>query len=320
MKLQCIVLDDYQGVALSMADWSKVEDQVDVEVLREHISDEDSLVQAIEQADIIVMMRERTPIQAPLLRRLPNLKLLITTGMRNASLDAAAAVTQGIIVCGTEGNSQAASELTWALILGLAKGIAVEHEAFQKSGPWQSTVGADLYGHTLGIIGLGRLGSQVARVGLAFGMDVLAWSQNLTADLAAKVGVRMAASKEELLTKSDFVSIHLVQSERTRGLIGERELQMMQPNAFLINTSRSAIVNQEALVHALQQKWIQGAGLDVFDEEPLPLHHPLRSLPNVLATPHIGYVTEDTYRTWFAQIIENIQGFLAGSPIRQLTF
>ncbi|QSO51587.1 D-2-hydroxyacid dehydrogenase family protein [Alicyclobacillus curvatus] len=319
MKLRCTILDDYQNAALSMADWSTILSQVDVHVVREHIADEDELAAALHQSDIIVAMRERTPFRKSLLSRLPDLKLLVTTGKRNASIDVAAAVEQGVIVCGTDGSSNATSELTFALILGLAKNLLVENASLQNNGPWQTAISTDLSGSTLGILGLGRIGSQVARIGLAFGMDVVAWSQNLTGQQAASVGARLAGSKEDLLRQSDFVSIHLVLSDRTRSLIGEKELSLMKSSAYLINTSRSAIVDQSALIHALQNRRIAGAGLDVFDVEPLPQDDSFRSLPHVLATPHIGYVSKDTYRAWFPQVVENIQAYLLGSPIRQLT-
>lgn len=318
MKLRCAILDDYQNVALSMADWSSLQDKVDVQVFHEHFFDENALVDAIEDAQIIVAMRERTPFQASLFERLPNLKLLVTTGMRNASIDIASATSHGVMVCGTEGSSYATGELTWALILGLAKGVMKENQMMRTSGPWQSTVASDLYGSTLGVLGLGRIGSQVARIGLAFGMNVVAWSENLTANRAESVGVKLAPSKEELLAHSDFVSIHLVLSDRTRGLIGERELRTMKSSAYLINTSRSGIVDTAALQTALENEWIAGAGLDVFDVEPLALDDPFRWLPNVLATPHIGYVSQATYRTWFPQVVEDIEGFLQGNPVRRL--
>ena len=318
MNLRCTILDDYQGAALSMADWSPIQDKVDLQVLREHITREDELVTALEQSDIIVAMRERTPFRKSLLQRLPNLKLLITTGKRNPSIDVPFAIEQGVVVCGTDGSSNATSELAWALILGLAKNLLAENTALQKRGPWQSTISTDLSGSTLGILGLGRIGSQVAQIGRAFGMDVIAWSQNLTTEQAESVGARLALSKEALLRESDFVSIHLVLGDRTRGLIGEKELNLMKRSAYLINTSRSGIIDQTALLHALKHGLIAGAGLDVFDVEPLPDDDPFRSLPNVLATPHIGYVSKITYRAWFPQIVENIEAYLAGSPIRLL--
>ena len=319
VKVQCAVLDDYQGVALSMADWSAIGDQVDVKVFRHHFDHEGALVEAIRDCEMVVAMRERTPFRSSLFDKLPNLKLLITTGMRNAAIDLFAASQHGVVVCGTQGSSQATSELTWALILGLAKHLVQENQALRANGSWQSTVSVDLEGKQLGLLGLGRIGSQVAKVGQAFGMHVSAWSQNLTEDHAESLGVKRAASKEDLLKQSDFVSIHLVLSQRTRDLVGERELKLMKPSAYLINTSRAPIVNRQALLRALEERWIAGAGLDVFDVEPLPADDAFRSLPNVLATPHIGYVSETTYRTWYRDAIEDVQAFLAGSPVRQLS-
>jgi phosphoglycerate dehydrogenase-like enzyme len=313
------VLDDYQGVALTAADWTPVRDAVDVDVFREHIVDEDALVAALQEHEIVVIMRERTPFPRSVLERLPNLRLLVTTGMRNASVDVAAATERGVVVCGTGGVATATAELTWALITGLARSVASENAALRAGEqPWQHTVGTDLAGATLGVIGLGRLGSQVAKIGLAFGMDVLAWSQNLTAEAAEAVGARLAPSKEELLAASDIVTIHLVLSDRTRGLVGAADLEKMRPEAFLVNTSRAPIVDQDALVAALQAGRIAGAGLDVFDVEPLPADHPYRSLPNVLATPHLGYVTKRTYEVFYREAVEDITAYLAGEPVRTI--
>lgn len=318
-KLRCAVLDDYQQVALTMANWSPVTDYVDVITYHQHFGTDDAMVDTVANCDIVVMMRERTPFRASLFNRLPRLKLLVTTGMRNASVDLVAAKEHGVLVSGTEGGPPATAELTWALILGLAKHVVREHQSIRSNGPWQTTIGTDLYGKQLGLLGLGRLGSQVARVGLAFGMNVVAWSQNLTQERADSVGVRLASSKDEFLKHSDFVSIHLVLSDRTRGLIGARELSLMKPSAYLVNTSRAPIVDQAALKDALRNQRIAGAGLDVYDVEPLPPDDEFRTLPNVLTTPHIGYVTGATYQTWYSQVVEDIQAFLAGTPIRVLT-
>jgi phosphoglycerate dehydrogenase-like enzyme len=319
MTLNCAVLDDYQGVALTLADWSALADKVEVRTLRDHITDRDELVAELAGCEIIVAMRERTPFDADLLRRLPRLRLLVTTGMRNASIDLAAAAAQGVTVCGTASSSTPPVELTWALLLGLARHVTAENRALREGGPWQSTVGQDLEGRTLGLLGLGKIGSRVARVATAFGMEVLAWSENLTAERAADAGARLASGKEDLLRRSDFVSVHLVLSDRTRGLLGEPELRAMRPHAFLVNTSRAPIVDRAALVRALREGWIAGAGLDVFETEPLPADDPLRSLANVLATPHLGYVTERNYRTFYTQAVEDITAFLAGTPLRLLT-
>ncbi|MFH8683883.1 D-2-hydroxyacid dehydrogenase family protein [Streptomyces lydicus] len=318
MTPRCAVLDDYQGVALSMTDWSPLADAVDVHTLRQPFRSEDEVVAAIGDCEIVVAMRERTPFPASLLARLPRLRLLITSGMRNASIDLDAAARHGVTVCGTASNTEPPVELTWALILGLARNVVTENTALRAGGPWQSTLGADLHGRTLGLLGLGKIGTRVARIGLAFGMDVVAWSRNLTPERAAEAGVRATATKEELLESSDFVSVHLVLGERTRGLLGAGELRRMRPTSYLINTSRAAIVDQPALLQALRENWIAGAGLDVFDQEPLPADHPLRTLPNVLALPHLGYVTRRNYEGYFQQAVENITAFLAGTPIRQL--
>ncbi|WP_054950385.1 D-2-hydroxyacid dehydrogenase family protein [Numidum massiliense] len=318
-KFRCAVLDDYQQVALTVADWSKIADTVEVRPFYKHIDKEDDLVQAIDDCEIVVIMRERTPFRASLFKRLPQLKLLITTGMRNASIDLAAAAAHGVVVCGTKSSSQPPTELTWALILGLARHIVQENDALRHNGPWQSTVGEDLYGKRLGLLGLGKIGSQVARIGLAFGMEVVAWSENLTKERAEDVGVSLATSKEELLASSDFVSIHLKLSERTRGLIGATELKLMRPSAYLINTSRASIVDRAALIEALQNRWIAGAGIDVFETEPLPENDIFRLLPNVLCTPHIGYVSQANYQTYYREVVENIQAFLTDSPIRVLS-
>ena len=318
MALKCAVLDDYQHAATRFANWTELGDQVELTVFPDHLTGEDALAQRLAAFDVVVLMRERTPFPAGLLARLPRLKLLVTTGMRNAAVDLEAARAQGVTVCGTESNSAPPAELTWALILGLARHLVPETAALRNSGPWQHTVGTDLQGATLGLLGLGKIGSQVARVGNAFGMEVTAWSSNLTADRAEAAGARLAASKEELLAASDVVSIHLVLSERTRGLLGAGELALMKPTAYLVNTSRAAIVDQAALLDALEQESIAGAGLDVFEEEPLPASSPFRKLPNVLATPHLGYVTERNYGTFFPQVVEDISAFLAGSPVRML--
>ncbi|MET9376017.1 D-2-hydroxyacid dehydrogenase family protein [Streptomyces sp. NPDC002992] len=317
-KPRCAVLDDYQGVALSSADWSPLAGRVDVRVLREHLTDRDALVAAIEDCEIVVVMRERTPMDAQVLKRLPRLRLIVTSGMRNASIDLAAAAGLGITVCGTASSSEPPAELTWALILGLARHVRTEAQALREGGPWQWTVGTDLAGRTLGLVGLGKIGGRVARVGLAFGMDVLAWSPNLTEARAAEQGVALAPGKRELMERSDIVSLHMVLSDRTRGLIGEAELGAMRPSAYLVNTSRADLVDGEALLRALREGRIAGAGLDVFATEPLAPEDPLRSLPNVLALPHLGYVTEGNYGRYFGQAVENIEAFLAGSPVRTL--
>lgn len=306
------MLDDYQGVALANADWSGL----DVTVLREHLDDP---APALREADCVVIMRERTPFTADLFARLPKLRLLVTSGMRNASIDLEAARAHGVTVCGTGSAKTPPTELTWALILGLARNLAAENAAFHAGGPWQSTVGADLAGATLGLVGFGKLGTAVGRIGKAFGMDVVAWSPNLTAERTAAEDVRLASSLHQLLAQSDFASIHLVLGDRSRGLVDAAALAQMKPTAFLVNTSRAAIVDRAALLDSLREHRIAGAGLDVFETEPLPLDDELRGLPNVLATPHLGYVTMANYRTYFEEAVEDIHAFVAGAPIRELT-
>ena len=311
------VLDDYQKVARDMADWDSLPADVSVDFFQDHLSDEDDVARRLEAYEVVVAMRERTPFQGTLFSRLPNLKLLVTTGMRNASIDMSAAAEYGVTVCGTGGLPYPTAELTWALILALARKVPTE-DAATRNGEWQVTMGEGLQGKTLGVIGLGRLGSQVAKVGTAFGMNLVAWSQNLTEERASKFGARLV-SKEELLSDSDIVTIHLVLSDRTRGLLGERDLSLMKPSAYLVNTSRGPIVDESALIGALESGTIAGAGLDVFDIEPLPLDHKLRTLPNTVLTPHMGYVTAETYRIFYRDAVENIAAFLSGSPARGMS-
>ncbi|QNP62756.1 D-2-hydroxyacid dehydrogenase family protein [Streptomyces genisteinicus] len=318
MTLRCAVLDDYQDVALLLADWSPLAPSVDVRSLNRHLATEDEVVEAVGDCEILVVMRERTPVTASLLARLSRLRLLVTSGMRNASIDLDAAARHGVTVCGTSSGSAPPAELTWALILGLARRVVTENTALREGGPWQSTVGTDLRGSTLALLGLGRIGAQVAGVGRAFGMEVTAWSPNLTDERAAACGAVRAGSLEELLAGGDFVSVHLQLGERSRGLIGVPELRLMRPDAYLVNTSRAAIVDQAALVTALREGWIAGAGADVFDEEPLPASHPLRSAPRFLGLPHLGYVTRDNYTGYYRQAVEDIAAYLEGSPVRLL--
>ena len=310
------ILDDYQAVALRLADWGSL--PADVEVFRDHVADEAGVAARLADFDVVVAMRERTPFTRSLLARLPRLRLLVTTGMRNASIDLRAAAERGIRVCGTAGLPSPTAELTWALILALVRHVPREDRA-TRDGRWQETLGTTLSGKTLGVLGLGQLGSRVARVGRAFEMDVLAWSQNLTAERAAAAGATLAGSKDEVLARADVVTIHLVLSERTRGLLGARELALMRPTAYLVNTSRGPIVDEPALIAALRAGTIAGAGLDVYDEEPLPPDHPLRRLPNTVITPHLGYVTEETYRIFYPQAVEDVRAFLAGAPVRVLS-
>lgn len=319
VRLRCAVLDDFQGVATELADWSVIEDEVEVVPLREHLDGEDALAAALADYDIVVTLRERVPFPGSLLGRLPRLKLLIASGMRNTVIDYAAAEARGVTVCGTASSGTPPVEMTWALLLGLARGIVEESTALRTNGPWQSTVGADLHGRRLGLLGLGRIGSRVARVGLAFGMRVGAWTPGLTKERAAEAGVELAASKEELFAESDFVSVHVAARGSTRGLVGAAELALMKPTAYLINTSRASVVDQDALLAALHEGRIAGAGVDVFDIEPLPADHPMRTAPRLLATPHLGYVSHANYTTYYRQAVEDIQAYLAGSPIRLLS-
>ncbi|AYC41149.1 D-2-hydroxyacid dehydrogenase family protein [Streptomyces griseorubiginosus] len=318
MRLRCAVLDDFQQVATTLADWSPLADRVEVVSYDSHFADEDALAAALTDADIVVTLRERVPFPASLLARLPRLKLLVASGMRNSVIDYDAAEAHGVTVCGTASSSTPPVELTWALLLGLARGIVQESNALRAQGPWQSTVGADLHGRRLALLGLGKIGSRVARIGLAFGMRVSAWSQNLTQERADEVGVELAPSLQDLLATGDFVSVHLALGDRTRGLLGPAELALLKPTAHLINTSRAAIVDQDALLAALHEGRIAGAAVDVFDTEPLPADHPLRTAPRLLATPHLGYVTQANYATYYGQAVENIEAYLAGSPVRRL--
>jgi phosphoglycerate dehydrogenase-like enzyme len=307
------VLDDYQYAAATYADWSRLPDPVEVAEFADHVEG-DALVTRLAPFDVVVAMRERTPFPRSVLERLPNLKLLVTTGAKNVAIDVAAAAEHGITVCGTGAHPSGTAELTWGLILAVARHLPEEDRSI-RAGGWQQTVGTDLAGGTLGVLGLGRLGERVARLGLAFGMDVVAWSQHLTDDRAAEVGVRRV-DEEVLLETADVVTIHLQLSDRTRGLIGARELQRMKPSAILINTSRGPIVDEAALVHALRDGVIAGAGLDVFDTEPLPRHHPLRDVRRAVLTPHLGYVTEKTYEVFYGDAVEDVAAWLAGEPVR----
>ena len=310
------LLDDYQDVALSMADWKSLPAGTEVVVFKDHLAAEDAVAGRLADFDIIMALRERTPFPRTLLERLPKLKLLITAGMRNASIDMKAAADRGVTVCGTAGLPYPTAELAWGLILSLMRRIPAEDRA-TREGRWQTSLGLGLNGKTLGVLGLGTLGSRAAKVGLAFEMDVLAWSQNLTAERAKEIGVTLVP-KDELLARSDIVSIHLVLGERTRGLIGARELGLMKRSAYLINTSRGPIVDEAALIRALGDGTIAGAGLDVFDEEPLPLDHAFRRLPNIVITPHLGYVTSETYRIFYGHAVEDIKAYLDGKPVRVL--
>jgi phosphoglycerate dehydrogenase-like enzyme len=313
-----VVLDDYQGVALQYADWSTLRG-VTPTVVREHLVGEDAVVAALKGAEIAVLMRERTPITGSILARLPKLRLIVTTGSRNSVIDLAACAGRGVTVCGTVSGAAPAAELTWALILGLMRDIVPESTRLRESGLWQTTIGHDLAGATLGIVGLGRIGSRVAAVANAFDMTVIAWSPNLTKERARRAGAALAPSLRDLLFTADVTTLHMVLSWSTRDLLGPNEIAAMRPSSYLVNTARAGLVDSAALLSALQQGRIAGAGLDVFDEEPLPADHPLRTLPNVLATPHLGYVTENNYHRYFTQAVEDIAAWLGGHPLRVLS-
>jgi phosphoglycerate dehydrogenase-like enzyme len=310
------ILDDYQRVALSSADWTVVQQRYEVDVVVEHIADEALLLERLHDSEVVVAMRERTPFPARVLQGLPALRLLVTTGPKNASIDVEAARQLGITVCGTTGTGTAMPELTIGMMIALTRNFAAE-DANVRAGGWQHTIGPGLHGSTLGIVGLGRLGIPVAGLARAFGMHVIAWSPHLTQERADPHGVR-AVGKHELFAESDIVTVHMPLSAASRGLIGADELAAMKPTAYLINTSRGPIVDEAALVTALRERRIAGAGLDVYDVEPLPADSPLRSMPNTLLLPHIGYVTTDNYRTWFAQVVEDILAWDAGAPVRAL--
>jgi phosphoglycerate dehydrogenase-like enzyme len=310
------VLDDYQYVASGFADWTTLPDGSAVEFFHDNIQDVPRLAARLAPFDVVVAMRERTPFAADLLDRLPDLKLLVTTGSWNAVIDIEHARRRGVLVCGTGSRLTCTTELTWGLILALARGIRTE-DAAVRAGRWQQGVGMDLRGRTLGLVGLGKLGTAVGAVGQVFGMNVIAWSTNLTAARAAAVGVR-AVPKGELFGTSDVVSVHLKLSARTHHIVGADELRSMRDTAYLVNTSRGPLVDEDALVIALREGWIAGAGLDVFDQEPLPPAHALRHLPNTVLTPHIGYVTRGTYEIFFRDAVECISAYAAGGPVRVL--
>jgi phosphoglycerate dehydrogenase-like enzyme len=311
------ILDDYQDVALAVADWRSLGPEVAVQAFHERLSGDDALVKRLADFEVIVAMRERTQFPRSVLERLPKLKLLITTGMRNVAIDAKAAAELGIVVSGTGLLTPPTAELTWGLILALARHIPEEAQQM-RSGGWQTKVGVGLNGKVLGVVGLGKLGGEVARVGRAFQMEVIAWSQNLTAEHANLLGA-IQVQKDELFQRADFVTIHLILSKRTRGLVTARELALMKPGAYLINTSRGPIVEERALIDVLTNHKIAGAALDVYDEEPLPDEHPLRKLDNVVLTPHLGYVTVENYRLAYGDAVEDIRAFLAGHPIRTIS-
>jgi phosphoglycerate dehydrogenase-like enzyme len=314
-RMRIAVLDDYQNVATRFADWNSLD--ADVEVFTKPFTDAAEVVRGLAGFDVLVAMRERTRFPKEVLQELTDLRLLVSTGPANAAIDVSAARQLGITVCGTGYVSEPTVEHTWALILAAARNLLVEADSM-RSGGWQVTVGTGLHGKTLGVLGLGRVGSLVARIGQAFGMRTIAWSQNLTPQKAAEHGVQ-AVTKDQLFAQSDVLSIHVALSERTRGLVGAAELQAMKPTAILVNTSRGPVLDEQALIDTLRDNRITAAAIDVFDIEPLPAPHPLRSLPNALLTGHIGYVTDDLYRTFYQDSVEDIAAFRAGAPIRVMT-
>jgi phosphoglycerate dehydrogenase-like enzyme len=310
------ILDDFQNVTRTLANWNRLPAHVSVTVFNDHVEGE-PLVQRLKPFDVLVVTRERTKLPRNLVAQLPKLKLVVTAGMRNLGIDLAACREHGVLVCGTGSGSSPTAELAWGLILALARHIPEEDRSL-RSGAWQKTIGIGLKGKTLAVLGLGRLGTQVARVGLAFDMKVIAWSQNLTAEHAAEAGCTRV-EKTDLFRMADVLTIHLLLSDRTRGIVGRDELALMKPTAFLVNTARAAIVDEQALVDALMNRTIAGAGLDVFEREPLPTDAPILRAPNTVLTPHLGYVTRETYDVYFPQALEDIEAWLAGKPIRVIT-
>ena len=313
--MKVAILDDYQAVAPELADWNSLPNGIAVDFFNDHLDDADALAERLAGYDIVMGMRERTPFTRSLLERLPNLRCLITTGARNASFDLDAATALGITVCGTPGAGEGPTELTWGLIIGLLRRIYDEQRAARQQGKWGIHVGTGLQGKTLALLGLGHIGSRVARVGNAFDMRVIAWSQNLTPERAAECGAALV-DKDTLFAEADVASVHVRLSDRTHGLVDARAIGLMRPSAILVNISRGPIVDEAALVAALQRNAIAGAALDTFDIEPLPAGHPFLTLDNVLLTPHIGYVTDDGYRAFYAGVVENIRAFAAGEPVR----
>ena len=316
--VRAAILDDYQNVALKLADWSPISKDVELKVFDKPFASQAEAIKALQGFAIVVGMRERTPFPRKVIEALPDLKLLITTGAKNNSFDIKACAERGITVCGTGGFGNPTAGITFGLMLELTRRIGFENARLKAGESWQVTIGRDLEGLTLGIVGLGKLGQRVAGVGKAFGMKVMAWSQNLTPEKAKEAGVEFA-SKEDLFRNADFVSIHYQLGERSRGLITGEDIARMKKTAYLINTARAPIVDQAALLKALQNKSIAGAGLDVFEVEPLPLDHPYRKLDNVVITPHLGYVSEQNYRKYYPDIVEDIRGWLDGKPVRVIS-
>ena len=316
-RLRCAILDDYINLTLKIADWSKIADRVDVTVFNQPFASPEAAASALKDFEIICAMRERTPFPRTLLAALPKLKLLITSGMRNASIDSEAAKEQQIVYCGTQWNRDPTAALTMGLILELTRSIGRENARMHAGEPLQKFIGLEIEGRTLGIIGLGKLGAKVAGLAKAFGMNVIAWSPNLTAERCKEVGVGYA-TKEELFATADIITVHVVLSQRSRGLVGREDLARMKPTAYLVNTARGPIVDETALLETLQQKKIAGAAIDVFSVEPLPVDHPFRKLDNLVLTPHLGYFTEEAFRAHYGQMVEGIGAWLKGEPVRRL--
>ena len=313
--VRAAILDDYQNVAMGMTDWSPIAKDVEIKVFNKPFGSQDEAIKALQGFAVVVGMRERTPFPRKVIEALPDLKLLITTGARNNSFDVKACADRGVTVCGTGAAGSPTTGIAFGLMLELTRRIGFENARLKAGAPWQTTIGRDLEGLTLGILGLGKLGQRSAAVGRAFGMKTIAWSQNLTEEKAKAAGADYV-SKDDLFRNADFATIHLVLSDRSRGLVGAKELGLMKKSAYLINTSRGPIVDEKALIAVLQSKSIAGAGLDVFDIEPLPLDHPFRKMDNVVITPHLGYVSEQNYRKYFPDIVEDIRAWLDGKPVR----
>jgi D-3-phosphoglycerate dehydrogenase len=313
--VRAAILDDYQNVAMGMTDWSPIAKDVEIKVFNKPFGSQDEAIKALQGFAVVVGMRERTPFPRKVIEALPDLKLLITTGARNNSFDVKACADRGVTVCGTGAAGSPTTGIAFGLMLELTRRIGFENARLKAGAPWQTTIGRDLEGLTLGILGLGKLGQRSAAVGRAFGMKTIAWSQNLTEEKAKAAGADYV-SKDDLFRNADFVTIHLVLSDRSRGLVGAKELGLMKKSAYLINTSRGPIVDEKALIAVLNSKSIAGAGLDVFDVEPLPLDHPFRKMNNVVITPHLGYVSEQNYRKYFPDIVEDIRAWLDGKPVR----
>jgi phosphoglycerate dehydrogenase-like enzyme len=311
------ILDDYQNVALRMADWSGLQKGHKVVVFNQRLPDLDTVARALAEFEVVGIMRERTPFPRALFEKLPKLRLLVTTGKRNASVDLEAAKARNVMVCNTGGAGRSTAELAIGLMIALARHLREEFHTMRPGGGWQTTLGFDLEGRTLGLLGLGNLGARVGRIGAAMGMKPIAWSQNLTAEQARERGAERV-EKDELFRRSDVLSVHLILSQRSRGLVGAREFGLMKPTALLINTSRGPIIDEAALLSALKEKRIAGFGGDTFDVEPLPSDHPLRAEPRALLTPHLGYVTEETYRDFYGGMVQAIEAWLAGKPINLL--